>query len=144
MELFSRRRRRLVSAQVVSCCVYENVKQYRNRASRAITKVVWQLGRYEPSPPSTKELHGLRLTESTSLLWIWFELTFNWFRFFLRAGVIGSCSIDFSYVKYIHYITRYSKIKGGKSNPSFKIGPLKCVALCSHQRQDFVKRPSIR
>ena len=27
MELFSRRRWRLISAQVVSCCVYENTKQ---------------------------------------------------------------------------------------------------------------------
>ena len=57
MELFSRRRWRLVSAQVVSCGVYENTNN-RNSASRAITKVVWQLGRYEPSPPSIKELHG--------------------------------------------------------------------------------------
>ena len=29
MELFSRRRWRLVSAQVVSCCIYENTKQKR-------------------------------------------------------------------------------------------------------------------
>ena len=27
-----------------------------------ITKVVWQLGRYEPSPPSTKELHDCAVT----------------------------------------------------------------------------------
>ena len=38
---------KLVSAQVV----------------RAITKLVWQLGRYEPSPPSTTELHGLVLSK---------------------------------------------------------------------------------
>ena len=29
MELFSRRRRRLISDQVVSCCVYEMSKQWR-------------------------------------------------------------------------------------------------------------------
>ena len=39
MELFSRRRLRLISAQVVSCCVYENTNN-RDSASRAITKVV--------------------------------------------------------------------------------------------------------
>ena len=57
MEFFSRRRWRLVSAQVVSCCVYELTKQV-DSVQRAITKFVWQLGRYEPSPPSTKELYG--------------------------------------------------------------------------------------
>ena len=36
---------------------------------RAITKFVWQLGRYQPSPPSTKELHGLSTTiESNPLV----------------------------------------------------------------------------
>ena len=31
----------------------------RDNVQRAVTKFVWQLGRYEPSPPSTKELHEL-------------------------------------------------------------------------------------
>ena len=36
-------------------------KNNRDGAWRAKTKFVWQLGRYKPSPPSTKELHGLCL-----------------------------------------------------------------------------------
>ena len=35
------------------------IKNNRDSASRAISKVVWQMGRYEPSPSSTEELHGL-------------------------------------------------------------------------------------
>ena len=35
------------------------IQNNRDSASMAITKVVWQWGRYKPSPPSTKELHGL-------------------------------------------------------------------------------------
>ena len=33
------------------------IKDNRESASRAITKFVWHLSRYKPSPPSTKELH---------------------------------------------------------------------------------------
>ena len=36
-----------------------NFQNNGDNAQRAITKFVWQLGRHEPSPPSTKELHGL-------------------------------------------------------------------------------------
>ena len=65
MELFSRRRWRLVSAQLsnnfgycpwcsVPFCIFINTTAYH-------------LGRYEPSTPSTKELHGLRLIHTTCI-----------------------------------------------------------------------------
>ena len=60
MELFSRRRWRLVSAQVVSCCVYENTK-HKRQCIKGNNQIFWQLDRYKPSPPSTKELHGIWL-----------------------------------------------------------------------------------
>ena len=41
---------------MVSYLVYENTKQ-RDSASKAKTKFDCQSGRYEPSSPSTKELH---------------------------------------------------------------------------------------
>ena len=41
----------------------------RDGAWRAITKFVWQLGRYEPSSPSTKELHGMAKTFCTTGSW---------------------------------------------------------------------------
>ena len=58
MEPFSGRRWRLVSAQVVSSCIYEMLKQYLEAIREGhYTKFVFQLGRYEPSSHSTKELH---------------------------------------------------------------------------------------
>lgn len=50
VELFSGRRWRLVSAQVV------------DRSWRTLTKLVWLLGLYEPLSPFTEELHGLIFT----------------------------------------------------------------------------------
>ena len=50
MELFSRRKSRLVSAQVVTS-VLMKCQNNRDNAWRTITKFIWQFGRYEPSSP---------------------------------------------------------------------------------------------
>ena len=39
--------------------VFMNLKNNRDLVWKAITNFVWQLGRYEPSPHSTEELHEL-------------------------------------------------------------------------------------
>ena len=43
------------------------IQNNRNSASRAKTKVVWKLGRYEHSPPSTKELHASAIKNNTAV-----------------------------------------------------------------------------
>ena len=50
-------KRRLVSAKKV-VVVFMKLQNNRDSAWRAITKFNWQLDRYEPSSPTTKELRG--------------------------------------------------------------------------------------
>ena len=65
MEILSRRRRRLLSAQLVSSCVYEMPKQQRQftiENNDFIT--IGYRYTYEPSPPSTKEIQVSTLPTS--------------------------------------------------------------------------------
>ena len=47
-----------MKSRMVNCCVFMKCQIYRDSARRAIIKFVLQYGRYEPSSPYTKELHG--------------------------------------------------------------------------------------
>ena len=51
-------------------------------AWRAITRFVWQLARYEPSSPSTKELHGIRIPTT----YIFLPLPKFFFKLVLQLG----------------------------------------------------------
>ena len=60
MELFSGRRWRRIAAKMVSCSVSET------SINKTICKFVWQLGKFEPLYPSTKELHGLPISQESA------------------------------------------------------------------------------
>ena len=56
--------------------MFVNLQNNRDSVQRAITKFVWLLGRYEPSPPSTKELHAWSFDyefNTAVIFWVGFE-----------------------------------------------------------------------
>ena len=59
-----------VSAQVVSCCVYDKPKKYATQA-RQHSILVWLLGWSSCSSPSSKELHGPANQLPSTLTAIW-------------------------------------------------------------------------
>ena len=67
MELLSRKRWRLVSGQMVSCCVCQNSW---DSLGRTITKFIWLLDWLDPSSPSTKEFHDSTIEAFSYIVWI--------------------------------------------------------------------------
>ena len=132
IELFSRRRWRLVTAQAVSCCVYENLKQ-RDSASR----VVWQL--------DDTSLHLLLLKSSMICPWSslaegddeqldrpnshewaalfsWFAINttaYNWgrFHFYYRAPWFGTYYFVSYLFVYVCVSQSISVIRFGETSP---------------------------